>query len=395
MPGGFSFLLSILVLLCVRAAEARPVDPEIRVRLKKRAESLEITGIDLRISPPSAFIQNEPTLGFHRAKISRRSSGTWIVKWDHLTRSLKIPSERLWVRGQLIRVGLEPAPYDLEILKNPARGIAVIARLDLDSYLQGVLPAEMPVSWPLEALKAQAVSARSFVLRQAFERRKKDFDVDSTVFDQVYKFVEETHTHPEWKEKLRLAVTETRGEVLVDGKKHILKAYYSADCGCQSEDPKFVWGKSEALASVKDPTCASRRPTRWSFNLNRAEVRSKLLVALNLPPEATLLALNIGGRTPSGRVAKVIAAVEVDGKSNRLAINSQEFRRIFGFEKIQSTDFKIVWNADELNITGTGNGHGVGLCQTGAKTFAEGGTSYREILKTYYPQATLLNKRKI
>src|SRR2546430_9708723 len=142
----------------------------------------------------------------HRPTFHRRKTGAWVVKWDHIKKPVKINSERLWVRGGLLRVGLEPAPYDLEILKNAVNGLDVIARLDLEVYLQGVLPGEMPVSWPLEALKAQAVSARSYVLRQAWERRNRDYDVESTVFDQMYRFVD-VDKHPEWAEKLRQAVS--------------------------------------------------------------------------------------------------------------------------------------------------------------------------------------------
>jgi stage II sporulation protein D len=393
MNGG-TFLLSLTLLAAplAFAAPARP-EKEIRVRLKRHIDAIEVTGTDMSISPPSAFIETEKHGGFHRAKITRRSSGIWVVKWDHIKKSVKVASERLWVRGDLLRVGLEPAPYDLEILKNPVKaGLDVIARLDLETYLEGVLPGEMPVSWPLEALKAQAVSARSYVLRQAWERRNKDFDVEATVFDQMYKFIDE-HKHPEWVEKLRQALSETRGEILLDPNRHVLKAFYSADCGCQTEDPKFVWGKLDAFQSVKDPTCGKHRTQHWSFNLDRAEVRQKLIAALGLPEDANIRALHIAGRTPSGRVANVVAAIDGDGKDARsFTINSQEFRKIFGFEKIQSTDFKLNWLGDQLQVNGTGSGHGVGLCQTGAKSFAESGTGYREILKTYYPKATLTRR---
>jgi stage II sporulation protein D len=367
-----------------------PSETEIRVRLKRHSDSIDVTGMDVRISPPSAFFEVEPRPGFHRAKIVRRPSGTWVIHWDHERKPVKIHTERLWVRGQMLRIGIEPAPYDLELMKNPQLpGIDVIARLDLENYLQGVLPAEMPVSWPLEALKAQAVSARSFVLRQAFERRNRDFDVEATILDQVYKFIDQTKMHPEWAGKLHQAIAETRGEILLDDQMRVLKAFFSADCGCQSEDPKFVWGKSDSFQSVKDPTCASRRPMHWTFNMDRAEVRNKLLAALDLPENSNLRALQVGGRTPSGRVANVIASIEVQGKPQNIALNSQEFRRIFGFEKIQSTDFTLRWNPEQLEVSGIGSGHGVGLCQRGARTLAENGSNYRDILKMYYPKATI------
>jgi len=387
-----------LLALAVTTALAAPLawahtspEQEIRVRIKRHLITVEITGMNLQVSPPSVFFEVEPNTGFRRAKITRKASGTWIVHWDHAKKAVKIASERLWVRGEMIRVGVESAPYDLELLKNAGKaGIDVIARLDLETYLQGVLPAEMPVTWPLEALKAQAVSARSFVLKQAMEHKRRDFDVEANVLDQMYKFIDESKQHPGWAEKLRQALSETRGQVLLDPMHHILKAYYSADCGCQSEDPKFVWGKTAgSFQSVKDPTCASRKPLKWSFSLARQEVRNKLIAALGLADETNLKALQVSGRTPSGRVAKVVAALETRGKVKNVAMNSQEFRKIFGFEKIQSTDFTMQWSSDQLEINGEGSGHGVGLCQRGARTLAENGQSYDNILKMYYPKAML------
>jgi stage II sporulation protein D len=143
----------------------------------------------------------------------------------------------------MLRLGVDPVPYNLELHENAKNGVDVIARLDLEAYLLGVLPSEMPAAWPLESLKAQAVAARSFVLRKAYERRNQAYDVDSTIIDQVYKFLHEAENHPEWSLKVQRAVRETRGEVLVDHRRRILKAFYSADCGCTTEDPKFVWGK--------------------------------------------------------------------------------------------------------------------------------------------------------
>src|ERR1035437_9644634 len=110
MQGGTAFLLSLILLACAHVSAAPSAETEIRVRLKKHAEAVDITGVDLRVSPPSAFFESEPNIGFHRAKITRKTNATWMVKWDHLRKAIKIHSDRLWVRGQLIRVGLEPAP---------------------------------------------------------------------------------------------------------------------------------------------------------------------------------------------------------------------------------------------------------------------------------------------
>lgn len=367
---------------------------DVRVRLKRQLIQLEVSGIGLRVGRPNPFLDVALDSEVHHAKIRRTKGGTWLLRFDGARTWQRLPGDRLTIRGQVLRLGQTPAPSVLEVIPRTGQDFDVVATLDLETYLSGVLPAEMPASWPLEALKAQAVAARSFVIRKAHENRDKYFDVDPTVTDQVYRFFSEIHEHPEWVEKINRALNETRGEVLLDHRQKVLKAFYSADCGCQSEDPKFVWGKSESFESVKDPTCGNRPPTLWKFSLERSDVRQKLIAALNLPADTNLRTLQVGARTPSGRVNEVIASLDVQGKIQNLELKAQEFRRIFGFDRIQSTDFTLMWLAEELQVSGKGSGHGVGLCQRGAKTLAEEGMSYRDILKLYYPKAKLLSPKR-
>ncbi len=386
--------LTLSIFLAPLGAGAVP-QIEVRVRLQKELDFVEVSGYSLRISAPSNFISIaiEPG-GFQRAKIRRLRPGLWLVKYNGVPKPERIESARVAVRGQMLRVGVVAAPHDLEIIKNPSKGLDVVSRLDLNTYLMGVLPSEMPITWPLEALKAQAVAARSFVMRMAYERQSKYFDVDSSVFDQVYKFLSDAKSHPEWNTKLGRALDETRGEILYDARHRVLKAFYSADCGCQSEDPRFVWGKHNAYESVKDPTCGKRPQIQWNLSLKRQEVREKLIAALDLPPEANLRTVQVSGHTPSGRVAHVIAGFDVGKDTRSIAVPAQEFRRIFGFQKIQSADFTLRWFGEELKINGKGSGHGVGLCQTGSRALAEGGMGYRDILKLYYPRARFYTPKK-
>lgn len=392
-----NFALALLTTISFTGtAQAAAPPSEIRVRVQKEKPALEISGFGLRIAPPGSLIAvSLPEMGMGKARISRSKKGQWIVKWPATKESFKFDSPTLAVRGQMIRLGIEPVPYDLEVIRNPKAGMDVVARLDLETYLAGVLPSEMPAAWPLEALKAQAVAARSFVLRTAYERRNRYYDVDSTVMDQVYKFLNEAKEHPGWKEKIARAIDETRGQLLKDPRGRIVKAYYSADCGCQTEDPKFVWGKSEKnIQSVKDPTCGSRKTRQWELNLSKIEMREKLVAALELPQETSLGTLQVAGKTPSGRVAKVVATLGVNGKSKQFIMNSQEFRKAVGFDKIRSTDFKFKWAGDRLHIIGSGMGHAVGLCQTGAKALAEAGMNYENILNLYYPKVKLYHPKR-
>ncbi|MGE0527707.1 MAG: SpoIID/LytB domain-containing protein [Bdellovibrionales bacterium] len=368
---------------------------EVRVRVGRSLKMVVVRGLDLQILAPGHPLRtgvSEPrTARVSKVEITRLAGDFWQLEWPSSGERERIQAPSLTIKGVMVRMGVKPVPNVIEILPDRGREIDVIARLDVETYLAGVIPAEMPVSWPLEALKAQAVAARSFALRMALERRKQAarYDVESTVLDQVYQFADTANRSARWEARLQRVLGETRGEVLKAPNGRILKAFYSADCGCQSEDPKFVWGELKSFESVKDPTCESRKPTTWDLTVKRSQVRERLVAALDLPATAELRALHVGSRTPSGRVAQVVASLDVDENRRRFFLSAQEFRKIFGFDEIRSTNFTLQWMARDLRIQGTGLGHGVGLCQLGAKTLAEEGKTYREILKLYYPRASL------
>jgi stage II sporulation protein D len=364
-------------------------EAEVRVRLLRDLPTLTVTGYAVQVSLPSVFLVSEAQTGFHRVQIQSLGDHRWQVRWDRKKQTQEIHSESLWVRGQMLRAGALLQPPDFELWPSGRQRMDVIARLNLDDYLLGVLPAEMPISWPLEALKAQAIASRSYVLSEVHERAGERFDVDSTIQSQVYHFANEVYGRPVWWHKLSHALDDTRRELLLDTHNHILKAFFSADCGCQSEDPRFVWGQTDGYTSVHDPSCAQRLPSRWTVALDRQEVRGRLLAALDLPANSNLHSLQVAGRTPSGRVAQLRLATETDSGSRVSLLSAQEFRRIFGFQRVLSADFSLRWMANQLEIDGQGSGHGVGLCQRGSKTLAESGMNHREILKLYYPQAHL------
>ena len=389
-------VITVVVLLSILSAnEVAGAEQNVRVRLQHGQETIAVSALGLQIGRLTGVVDATLTTGLERAKIRRLPSGVWLVKRGSARTWEPVKSETLAIRGQMVRLGVTPAPQNLELYANAKHGIDVISRMELETYLSGVLPSEMPATWPLEALKAQAVAARSFVMRTAFERRGKHFDVDSSISDQVYKFVTDVKDHPELADKIRRAIGETRGELLLDLRHRILKAFYSADCGCQSEDPKFVWGTVDDFESVKDPSCGVQKTSTWKLSLERREVREKLVTAFGLPSGAGLRTINVGGRTPSGRVAAVVALLDVDGRARNIHIKSQEFRRIFGFERVRSTDFSLRWMADSLEVSGRGAGHGVGLCQRGAQALAIQGLDYRAILRLYYPKAKLVSPKSV
>lgn len=385
-------ILAAIFFVCGSSVSASST--EIRLRLKKQLSTVEISGTAVHVIPLSRYSSATVETGPVKMRIQIKNDHQMLIHWSS-GRTEIVAAHGLRIRGQKLQVNGEAVPHEVELIQNESKGIDVICRLDIDSYLAGVLPSEMPLSWPIEALKAQAVAARSYVLRTMYDRREQAFDVDATIIDQVYKFFAANSHRPEWQMKLTAAIEQTRGEVLTDDRGRTLKAFYHADCGCQTEDPKFVWGALKSFVSVRDPTCGKRKTYRWDLSIKAVEVQSKLSEYFSLPKNSKLSDLTVASRTPSGRVALLAAKFNM-GNSEILSytLNAQIFRKLFGFEKVASSNFTMHKGLDRFQLDGQGLGHGVGLCQWGARAMAKSGTRYRDILKSFYPKAKFHSPRR-
>lgn len=241
----------------------------------------------------------------------------------------------------------------------------------LEVYLAGTVGSEMPPRWPLEALKAQSVASRSYALYMHAHPRDPLYDLERTVMDQVYGGAKRG------LERVREALAATRGEVLTyDGA--IVKAYYHSRCGGSTDAPGTVWGRPEKgpYGSVPCVSC-QRQPSRWNTFVAWDELKRKL--------RAPSLTDWIEERWPSGRVAW-LAWPKAPQRWTGEAL-----RKTLGYARVKSTRF--TWNASAAGVfvDGVGFGHGVGMCQWGARAMAEGGSDYRQILAHYYPGARLVH----
>jgi stage II sporulation protein D len=258
----------------------------------------------------------------------------------------------------------------------------IVSAIPLETYLEGVIAGEMPTSWPMEALKSQVIAARSYTLYQMNVRKNQLYHLEASILDQVYVSV----GNDAQKMRVRQAVSETEGMILSNGK-GVLKAYYHADCGGQTEDPAYVWGgkpPKKNLQSVVDESCAYAPQNKWSVEISLEEVRQKL-ESLR-PGMGDILGARIISRTPTGRA--MLVAFDDDSRKP-IIISGNDLRRILGYTKIKSTLFNIDEKEDALVFSGRGSGHGSGLCQDGARYLAEKGSTARDILKHYYPSAQL------
>ena len=176
---------------------------------------------------------------------------------------------------------------------------------------------------------------------------------------------------------------ETAGEVLTyDGA--IIQAFYHSSCGGKTEAAENVWGTSiPYLKGVDCQYCQLSPSSAWDQKLSLKELEERLRAA---GFKATgLIDIRAGVRNSRGRLKNVIAVTQ----RGEVAIPGDQFRKAVGYGIIKSTNFTVrVANGDAL-FSGTGNGHGVGLCQWGAKQRALEGFSYSEILSYYYPGTEL------
>jgi stage II sporulation protein D len=274
--------------------------------------------------------------------------------------------------------------------------LQAINTLPLESYLWGVVGAEMHSYWESQALQTQSIAARTYAL-YAKKRYGKDrnWDVTCTQANQVYRGLSaETAT-------VRIAVYKTRGMVLVcrtqQGQWDIFPSYYSSNCGGHTEGSQPVFGETfSALQAVECPWCqniAKARFRNWGpVEYSIEEIHQKLV-----------------GRYPSlaEKLGKIVAVEIVRtgslGRVTGMSLTGSNGKKDF----VRGEDFRLALDSSGLKLksaifsmkregivyvfgNGQGFGHGVGLCQTGAEYLAREGKTYQEILAWYYPDATIM-----
>jgi stage II sporulation protein D len=268
------------------------------------------------------------------------------------------------------------------LLINKDGAITVINVLDIEEYLCGVLPREMPENWHMEALKAQAVAARTFTLNCLESRKSKNrtYDMKCTIADQVY------GGYKDEKPRCDSAISATRGEILVYDNKPILAVYHSNSGGMTENDADVFGTHCPYLQSHPDDYAASAPGYAWAQRLAAEEVRTRLMGNGLILGRIEDIKLNKVDE--SGRVRE-IAILHSNGNTK---LSGVAFRNKMGTTFIKSTLFTIQKEGNRYFFSGKGYGHGVGMSQSSAKKMAEQGIGYQEILAKFYPGANLVKR---
>ena len=265
-------------------------------------------------------------------------------------------------------------------------------QMTLERYLTGVVRGEMPASFEMEALRAQAAAERSYVYYQLAAGRKDahpdaDFCTDHTCCSA---YLSETAAREKWggdfapwNTRVEQAVSDTDGQVVLYNGRPILAVFHSSSAG-RTAAAGDVWsGDLPYLVSVASPEGEETVPNYYStVTFTAAEAKEKLLAAY---PELKLSGtpdrwFGAAAENGSGRVETVsVGGTDIEGT---------ELRRIFG---LRSACFTVAADSESVTFRVTGYGHGVGMSQYGANQLAREGKTWQEILEWYYTGATVGN----
>lgn len=280
------------------------------------------------------------------------------------------PAMRVLLRSS--RQPLDPEddegwPCRVEVVQHDGRHLRV-CHLDLERYVAQVVTGELPASWGPEVKQAQAVAARSYALTELDP--DAPYDIRASALAQNFR--------NEDPDPGAVAATgATRGVVLTqDGK--VVRAFYHACCGGQTVSPREFWGMYfPRIPSVECEYCSAFSLYRWSYETTREDLGERL--GLHVQD------LWVESADSTGRATRVA----VETPDELVVMTGEEFRAAVGFTRLRSTGFEVTVDGDAVRFDGRGSGHGVGMCQWGARGMSVAGIGWREILGFYYPGSAL------
>lgn len=268
--------------------------------------------------------------------------------------------------------------------------------LDLEEYLKGVVSSEMPAEFNYEALKAQAVTARTYLLYRLKkypngQPEHMDAPICTNTHCQVWNSKEDliaAHDN-DWYDtywsKIEQAVESTRGQILTyEGK--IIEPLFHSTSGGRTENSEDVFSTAVPyLRSVESPYEGESPKLHDSVKITVNQFIDKINSVygnLNINSNNLKDKIELGEVSEGGKIKTIII--------DNVEINGREIRSLFN---LNSTNFSFIQSGDQLEIVTTGYGHGVGMSQYGANGMAEQGYNYKEILKHYYTGVEITNMR--
>ncbi|MBU6154491.1 MAG: SpoIID/LytB domain-containing protein [Bdellovibrionales bacterium] len=434
--GFFSVQAVALPLDPARLASELKMNPQtIRVRLSGLGRVMTIKGEHLALS-----LAKRPDLGNVQSEEWIIDCKRSLIHEPSTQKSRQIPRSGILIeslsgvlslnqrnfRDQLVVYPKELlSPYDESVRNNSE--CLVVNHIDLERYLESVVNGEFNSQWAEAAVEAQIIAARTYALFQMTEMRKdkgRVFDVESTQKDQVYLGLDRVDS------KASELVAKTKGMILVPrfGKNEPIKAFYHASCGGRTITPEKVWGASFKGfgKGVRCPFCYGSPSYLWDYRLSFHELEKKIwngiskdslnrkfwpevyrsnpnrwylksVVARGDRPKAikmpigALIAEAQAGQTADldqGHIKELhfeFLDREDIGNTLKVKMDAYAARNWIDPSRLKSTWYEIMTKGRSILFRGKGSGHGVGMCQWGAKNMGEKGFTRDQILLHYYP----------
>ena len=269
-----------------------------------------------------------------------------------------------------------------------------IEQVNIDDYLCNVVSAEMPANFEMEALKAQAIVARTYTVYKILNKKHENADIcdDSTCCqawvskEDRFARWEESKRESNWQ-KINDCVNNTKGKIITYNNQPI-NAFFHSNSGGVTEIPVNVWGGSGLPYLQVVETAGEEGYTQYSSEviLNKEELIEKLKtkysdiqIDFNNNDDIKILDYTDGNRV------KTV-------KFGNHELSGVETRTILG---LKSTNFEIIKENDNIKFSVKGYGHGVGMSQTGADTMAKQGSNYEDIIKHFYKDVEITNINEI
>jgi len=382
---GKSFLVTIIYSFTLSSTYS--AIPKIRVLVAKSLKKVVIKGENIQrtfhFNNETAFFPGSKRVKFNCDKLKGR------MNFDKplMLASLKTDSGKVFV---------DKSEYkgDLHIVTSKDQSLCdVIQESSIDDYLSALLSKEMNSTWPIEALKAQAVAARTYALHKIRSKQ-----VSNHLGYQTHYDLENSEKHQvsgdfsDVTESTRRATTMTTGHVLVNSKGEMSPLFFHAKCGGRTLLPEQVWlNQVEGYTSVNCPRCDGKDKSFFSKTIGKKRIVKFLKWAMKRGYIKKKL------KTYRSKISflkdyKYSRILRLYVGNSSVVLSKSLLRRYFGRVLFPSNNFKVVYNdrKSSLKIKGKGYGHGVGMCQVGALDLAKKGWSYQKILSHYFPQHKLI-----
>jgi stage II sporulation protein D len=381
---GLNFIIYTSFLFFSQNVLSKINQPFIKVRIAKSLQKISMKGIDIQKklngSGTIKSYNGKRELKFNCRPIRNAAknknplllasleSKTGLIKWNKT--------------GYIGRLNIVTSEKNI--------GCDLINEIPLERYISSLLSKEMSPKWPIEALKAQAVAARSYAYHKMVTQQvskikgfKAYYDLENSEKHQVNgSFFDTTKS-------TQKAASETKGEILVVGQSEVTPIFFHSKCGGKTLRPDQVWSKYiKGYRSVNCPFCHKHGSKPWKYKIKKRKFNTLLDDTLKSFYENKLSSIDnkMIRLTPDN---KNNVSLRVYDDEKLLIIKKSRIRSMLGRKVAPSNYYHLTENSSEMVIEGKGFGHGVGMCQYGAFELAKRGYTYKQILSHYFPEHNL------